>query len=147
MSSYITRYCEKHGDWEQDVDDPYAECSQCEAEGIAPSQRREQEWAERDGEITALREQLAEARADLARALTDRDMSTQAQAKAEAERAVQAVMELRGRVAEFEGAAREAVSAMVHHAREACYNGSSLLVAADALDRALAGKGGDDGTR
>ena len=38
MSHYYTRWCYKHGDWDQDVDRPYEACPTCTEQGIAPSQ-------------------------------------------------------------------------------------------------------------
>ena len=37
MSVYIERWCQKHGEWSEDVDNP-SECPACLAEGTAPSQ-------------------------------------------------------------------------------------------------------------
>ena len=33
MSSYITRWCAKHGDWDEDVDNPEEACPECIAQG------------------------------------------------------------------------------------------------------------------
>jgi len=38
MSHYYPRWCETHGEWDQDVDRPYEECPDCTKLGIAPSQ-------------------------------------------------------------------------------------------------------------
>jgi hypothetical protein len=38
MSSYYTRYCAEHGDWDQDIDRPAEECPECTKAGTAPSQ-------------------------------------------------------------------------------------------------------------
>jgi len=55
MSSYISRWCERHGEWEQDIDNPWQECPACVREGTAPSQIAAKEKAERRAEIVSLR--------------------------------------------------------------------------------------------
>ena len=40
MSHYIGRYCEKHGEWDVDVDNVRERCPECEAEYEAVRERR-----------------------------------------------------------------------------------------------------------
>lgn len=54
MSSYISRWCDKHGDWEQDVDHPGEECPDCVEVGESPSQIAYRLSKERDSRIAAL---------------------------------------------------------------------------------------------
>lgn len=65
MSHYYTRWCEKHGEWDQDIDRPGEECAECVEEGIAPSQLRERE-------LFDLKARLAEAERHL-REIADMD--------------------------------------------------------------------------
>lgn len=58
MSSYITRWCGKHGEWEQDVDDQYAECPQCVEEGITPTQLAYKATLAREAEIKKLMDEI-----------------------------------------------------------------------------------------
>lgn len=66
MSAYITRWCSKHGEGDQDVDDPYEECPDCVSENIAPSQIAQQE-------VNALRNRIAELERERDEARKDAD--------------------------------------------------------------------------
>ena len=56
MSSYLNRYCEAHGEWEEDVDCP-SDCPECERLGLTPMQKLQTTVSEQAVEIAALKEE------------------------------------------------------------------------------------------
>lgn len=60
MSAYITRWCQEHGEWDMDVDNP-RECYKCEDEGKL-------DWQKKDAEIEHLRSLLSAREAALEKA-------------------------------------------------------------------------------
>ena len=53
MSSYITRYCLHHGEWDMDVDNP-GDCEQCIQEGIDPLSKARRRIAALESALTTI---------------------------------------------------------------------------------------------
>ena len=90
MSHYYTRWCDTHGEWDQDIDRPGDECPDCTAAGTAPSQLQAKE-------LESLRERLTSTQLELTHAA-----NTCAEQQRRAENAEAALVENEARLAEAE---------------------------------------------
>ena len=61
MSHYITKWCAEHGEWDEDVDNAFNECPDCEREGKLDRQKKDACIAALEADLTSERERAKKA--------------------------------------------------------------------------------------